>query len=298
MTSFFRYPGGKSKLKNFISKHLNVYSDKSYLEYREPFFGGGSVGLKFILDNPHWSKIWINDRDVGVANLWTSVIRYPDELKRMVLDFTPSTDAFHAYKKELLDAIDSEEKDDIIQCGFKKLAIHQISYSGLGTKSGGPLGGKEQKSKYKVDCRWSPEYICKKINFLHDRLSSLEINQHRCTSLDFEDVIYNEDNNAFLYLDPPYYVKGNDLYQCGFTSNDHMRLATALKETNHLWVLSYDDCPEIRFLYDWAEISPIVVNYSITATKDKESGKRESTIKQELLIYPSKHKEFIDELFP
>jgi len=46
-----------------------------------------------------------------------------------------------------------------LDVGFKKLAIHQISYSGLGTKSGGPLGGKSQESIYKIDCRWSPKHI-------------------------------------------------------------------------------------------------------------------------------------------
>jgi hypothetical protein len=33
------------------------------------------------------------------------------------------------------------ELDDLVGIGLKKVIIHQISYSGLGTKSGGPLGG-------------------------------------------------------------------------------------------------------------------------------------------------------------
>ena len=76
--SFFRYPGGKSKLKNIISSHLNVYSN---VEYREPFFGGGGVGMQFISDNPSITNIWINDKDIGVSNLWTAVLRYPEALK-------------------------------------------------------------------------------------------------------------------------------------------------------------------------------------------------------------------------
>jgi len=294
MMSFFRYPGGKSKLRNDISKHLNVYADKLDLEYREPFFGGGSVGLKFILDNPNWNKMWINDKDTGVANLWTSVIRHPDELKQMVQDFTPSVEIFDKYKGELQNnGVIPKQKSEIVLYGFKKLAIHQISYSGLGTKSGGPLGGREQKSKYKIDCRWSPNYICKKIDKLHHQFSTLELKHQSCTSLDFADLISSKED-AFLYLDPPYYVKGNDLYQCGFTEEDHKRMAEALKAATHSWVLSYDDCTEVRDLYKWAEIDVISVNYSITATKDKESGKRLSRTKSELLIFPRKHKELFD----
>ena len=50
-----------------------------------------------------------------------------------------------------------DDRGRIVDIGFKKLAIHQISYSGLGTMSGGPLGGAGQKSQYKIDCRWSPD---------------------------------------------------------------------------------------------------------------------------------------------
>jgi hypothetical protein len=58
--------------------------------------------------------------------------------------------------------------------------------------------------------------------------------------------------------------------------------------------LSYDDCPQIRNLYDWAVIDTISINYTITGTKDKESGKRLARTKPELLIYSKNHKEFLD----
>jgi DNA adenine methylase len=155
--------------------------------------------------------------------------------------------------------------------------------------SGGPLGGREQKSKYKIDCRWSPSHICKKIDIINKRFSQLSIRNDCCTNLDFSEVICDIKNKAVIYLDPPYLVKGNVLYQHGFTENDHRRLADCLKNTNHLWVLSYDDCPEIREYYDWADVQLIDgVNYSITAMKDKTTGERLSRIKGELLVTPKK----------
>ena len=293
MSGFFRYPGGKSKLRNLISEHLNLYSTKSNLEYREPFFGGGSIGLKFITDNTNWNKIWINDKDSGVACLWTSVIRYPNELKQMIMEFTPSVEAFDEYKSQLLnDNGIYKQKTKIVEQGFKKLAIHQISYSGLGTKSGGPLGGRNQKSKYKIDCRWSPSYICKKVDKLNEQFYSLTFRDEKCTCLNFSDLISCK-SDALLYLDPPYFVKGNDLYQHSFTEKDHKQLSECLKISQHPWVLSYDDCPEIRSLYDWAVVESVDVNYSITAVKDKY-GNRISQTKPELLVYPSSHKELID----
>jgi DNA adenine methylase len=105
--------------------------------------------------------------------------------------------------------------------------------------------------------------------------------------VDFEQMILEE--GGVLYLDPPYYVKGNDLYQCGFTEEDHHRLAESLRNTSNPWILSYDDCPEVRELYQWAKYESVDVNYSITGNLDKKSDKRKSRTKPELIIYPASH---------
>lgn len=289
--SFFRYPGGKSKLRNEIAFRLAKQTKHDGIQYREPFFGGGSIGLKLLSDNPDIKNLWINDKDIGIACLWTAVIRYPNDFKERVRNFKPSVQAFHDLRTELTSiSLMPKQRSKIVDIGFKKLAIHQISYSGLGTKSGGPLGGEKQKSDYKIDCRWSPEYICKKVDKLHSQFKTIEVHDDGCTNLDFLDLIENTTCDSLLYLDPPYYIKGNNLYQCGFTVEDHKRLASALKNTKHAWVLSYDDCDEIRELYKWACVDSLNVNYSITATKN-ENGDRESRTKPELLICSKEVKE-------
>jgi DNA adenine methylase len=287
--SFFRYPGGKTKLKKQILAKLNHLSDGKNLEYREPFFGGGSIGLKLLQNNADLDRIWINDLDPGVASLWTSLIKYPNELKGMIENFKPDVGKFDEFKEELTKKTPSlNEVNEIVEFGFKKLAIHQISYSGLGTKSGGPLGGRSQKSNYKIDCRWSPKYICNKIDSLNSSFNKLSVRTGHCTRLDFSELINDTEHDSLIYLDPPYYVKGGDLYQCSFMEEDHIRLSNCLKDTKHKWLLSYDDCKEVRNLYKWAKIEEISdVNYSITALKVKnEDGKaeRRSRRKVELLI--------------
>jgi DNA adenine methylase len=267
------------------------------MEYREPFFGGGSIGLKLMSDRPDITHVWINDKDVGIACLWTAVIRFHEEFKERVRTFVPSVAAFYELREELTAiSVPPQQHDTIVDVGFKKLAVHQISYSGLGTKSGGPLGGAEQKSKYKIDCRWSPENICKKVDKIHAQFVGQEVRGGCCTCLDFVDLIEDRSCSGLLYLDPPYFVKGNELYQEAFTVADHERLARALRMTEHAWVLSYDDCPEIRELYDWACVESLDVNYSITATKDKATGACLSRTKAELLISPKQANEVEHEL--
>jgi DNA adenine methylase len=255
--SLFRYPGGKSKLSAKILSKINPKK-----EYREPFFGGGAIGLEVMKKYSH-IKYWINDVDVGIYSIWNAVWENPDELIDLIKSFVPSVDKFYEFQDYLDNPVAG------VETGFKKLAIHQISYSGLGIKSGGPLGGKSQKSKYKIDCRWSPEYLEKQIRVIHALFQSVDL---KITCVDYKNLI---DGDAFIYLDPTYYVKGNDLYQHGFSEEDHGQLAELLKKKNN-WLLSYDDCPEIIRLYSWAKIEEMKLNYSITNSRQKT----------ELLIFP------------
>jgi DNA adenine methylase len=114
--------------------------------------------------------------------------------------------------------------------------------------------------------------------------ASVDVFKNRCTSLDFAEVIEDTSCRCLLYLDPPYWVAGNKLYQCGFSKDDHERLASLLKTTTHDWVLSYDDCPEIRGTYNWAKTETVQAKYTITAKKSEATGKRRSRVAQELLL--------------
>lgn len=66
---------------------------------------------------------------------------------------------------------------------------------------------------------------------------------------DFEVLIRHYDRpDAFTYCDPPYFTS-EYVYECGFTWDDHVRLHRALAEAKGKWLVSYNDCPEIRKLY-------------------------------------------------
>ncbi len=274
----FRYPGGKGKLAKTIVTMISSYlRDHPNYEYREPFFGAGAIGLK-LLKRSLPKKMWINDADLGISFLWTAVIQGPKPLCEYVDSFEPSIEKFYEFKEYLLN-FDRESSHSPIEVGFKKLAIHQISYSGLGTMSGGPLGGKKQKSNYKIDCRWNPSYIKRSIWRLHNLFWSKRIVHKYCTGFDFATLI-NDDVESFFYLDPPYYEKGPELYQCSFSHNDHERLCSLLKRSSQPWILSYDDVKEIRDMYSFAHVIPVSLNYTITTSRSKK----------ELLVTPMSYK--------
>lgn len=269
--SFFRYPGGKAKLLPQICRRLATKLNFDDLEYREPFFGGGAVGIAYMAANPANRKVWINDKDVGIACLWTSVIRYPELLKSQLLKFLPSVTHFDSFKAELReDRTMPKRAKQIVRYGFKKLVVHQLSFSGLGTMSGGPLGGRHQRViKNRIDSRWRPIRLCSRIDVLHELFSRFDIRENACTHYDAVRLVECNQSKAILYLDPPYLVEGPNLYQHSFSLSDHVRLADALHDTEHQWLLSYDDCDEIRKLYHWAEIEKVNVNYSVTKPTKK-----------------------------
>lgn len=83
------------------------------------------------------------------------------------------------------------------------------------------------------------------IRDLEDRMANVVIENQ-----DFETLIRHYDRpDAFFYADPPYYST-EDMYETGFGRGDHARLCKTLGSIKGKFLLSYNDCAEIRELYD------------------------------------------------
>ena len=68
---------------------------------------------------------------------------------------------------------------------------------------------------------------------------------------DFEALIRQYDRpNAFFYCDPPYFATENYYKDVGFTKADHIRLRDTLLQISGKFLVSYNDCPEIRELWN------------------------------------------------
>jgi DNA adenine methylase len=276
-----RYPGGKSKLKNQIKKLfpeemlLHLWANHARWSYHEPFLGSGEMAFSIIQDEilPFSSRIILSDIDYHLICLWKSILHAPKELCELVEEFIPSAEIFYKYKE-----MDNVRNIEPVQAGFQKLALHQMSFSGLGYMAGGPLGGKSQSSsKYLVNCRWNPAVLCHKIMVLHKALSRYPNLTIACRS--FEWNLKQATAKSFCYLDPPYYVKGPELYRYSMDQNAHCKLADLLKNTASSWALSYDDAPEVKQLYDgWTSINSIDAKYSIW------SGEKGKPKNKEILI--------------
>lgn len=257
----FRYPGGKKKVAGQLLQYI-----PNCREFREPFFGSGAVTFAFAKMNPT-TKLWINDKDTGIASLWTTVIQNPAALCDLVQKFTPSTEAYREFVDSLISGGDMSD----LNRGFRKLAIHQMSYSGLGLKAGGPIGGwgqhpEDNPKQYDIGCRWNPDSLVKGILRCHQLLKGRCFDD-RCTCLDAEVLVTTPGEDVVLYLDPPYVEVGQELYLLGYVEQDHRKLAQTLASCDHKWVLSYDDHPLIRELYKEFWITEMSWAYTINSMK-------------------------------
>lgn len=78
-----RYPGTKTRVRyQLLHKILRLFPG-GRVEYREPFFGNGTLlpGLKSV--NPEVYDVWINDFDPYLANLWDQVQYSPEVLSTL-----------------------------------------------------------------------------------------------------------------------------------------------------------------------------------------------------------------------
>ena len=235
-----RYPGGKSR----AVKHILPLIPEDITELCSPFLGGGSVELAVAARG---TPVHAYDIFEPLVWFWNALLTDP-RLLAMCAD---------SYRKEHPDFEGQEGllKEDFIRLrnelresdrfsftnAAKFYAINRSSFSGA-TFS----GGWSKRASYK---RFTDSSIDRVYNF---REPNLAVN---CESFE---VSIDRHPDAFLYCDPPYLL-GDDkdkLYgdrgdtHYGF---NHRALYDKLSQRVG-WVLSYNDCQEIRDLYKDYEI--------------------------------------------
>lgn len=116
------------------------------------------------------------------------------------------------------------------------------------------------------------------IKAFHERIKYCNIE-----NLDFRVFIEKYDRaDAVAYLDPPYMISTEKHhYLNNFSENDHKELADLLRNAEMRWVLSYDDHPTIRELYEGFTFGETSIPYGTIDTR-MTNGKREH--RTELLI--------------
>lgn len=236
-----RYPGGKGKLVPYVKKLLEL-NDLVDGVYVEPYAGGAAVAMELLL-HEYARKVIINDISAGVAAFWRSVLNHTDELCAAISSAKLDIDEWH--RQRAIQRNFSENDD--LALGFSTFYLNRTNRSGI--LSGGVIGGKAQLGPWKMDARFNASELIQRIHAIARVSHRIVFTQK--DALEFIDsVALTLPIKSLIYLDPPYYVKGSDLYLHYYDHGDHLRIAKRMARlrSKH-WIVSYDSAPQIGAMY-------------------------------------------------
>lgn len=248
-----RYPGGKGKLARFVADVIrdNGLSDGLYVE---PYAGGAAVAWELLLTGVV-RRVAINDLSRPIYSFWRSVLDRTEELKRLIVD-TPVTVEVRARQK----AIFAQQDPSELELGFATFFLNRTNRSGI--LNGGMIGGKAQTGKWLLDARYNKAELIERIERIARARRRISL-----TSLDAVDFLKATapewGPKTLVYLDPPYFEKGRDLYYDFYQERDHAGVAAAVQALESIpWLVSYDDASPIHALYNPASWLQYTIGYS------------------------------------
>lgn len=260
-----RYPGGKSRLLGYVEKFLksNGISPDCVCE---PYAGAASISVG-LLQRGTVGSAHICEKDPLIFAYWSAIKYHFDDFVESINAVEISMETWFTFKKYLSD--DADKKFNVTELALAFLFYNRTNYSGI--IKGGPLGGKSQKSPYKLGCRFNKSAIIEKLVSLNRIAENIQV--IRGDGLEFmkEESANSSCKEIFFYVDPPFYKAGKDLYREFFKDEDHIKLANFLADLESPWLLSYDDSEFIRNLYKEKRNAKIYTDYQANFLKKSES---------------------------
>lgn len=260
-----RYPGGKNCIFKFLS-NLFYENDLIGIEYAEPYAGGAGLAIHLLMDG-YVSKIHLNDLDEWVYAFWYTILNNKDEFCRWLKNVTIDIDTWRTYKDMLSHSLNLTQFEKAQAFFF----LNRTNISGV--IKGGVIGGLLQKGKYKIDARFNKIDLINRIEKIYQRRNSIEI--YNLDGIDFLKQMNRKHRDIFIYIDPPYVIKGSNLYLNFYTQSDHTALAQMVKKLRKGWLISYDNCELVNSLYNTYDR----ISYKLAQNTSNRIG-------EEMLIFP------------
>ncbi len=255
-----RYPGGKGRLGAWLADLIR-HNELRGGCYVEPYAGGAGAAV-YLLANDQIDRIAINDLDPVVHAFWWAVLNDTDHFKEMILETPVTMDTWYAQREILA----NPEGVDLTTLGFATFFLNRTNRSGI--IKGGVIGGQKQTGKYLIDARYNKGGLAErvaKIGSLRNRIQLFNMDAIELLSSPFLEL----DEQSLVYLDPPYYEKGSQLYRNHYQPEDHQRIAQAVMAIKSPWLVTYDNCEEIRAIYQEAQGVEFSLHYSTHMLRPK-----------------------------
>lgn len=234
-----RYPGGKNCIFPFVS---NFFYENNLIgiNYAEPYAGGSGLALRLLFEE-YVNKVYINDLDKSIYAFWEIVLNDADRFCDWIENVEISIDNWQLYKTVQAD-LNNATTFELAKSTF---FLNRTNISGV--IKGGVIGGRSQLGKYKIDARFNKSDLISKIQRIYSFRNRIIISN--IDGVKFVNKMNKKYEDVFIYLDPPYYRKGADLYMNFYREQDHQELAKYVKRLDKKWMISYDNQDFILNLY-------------------------------------------------
>lgn len=226
-----RYPGGKRRLFTVVTRLLqeNALTD---VQYVEPYAGGAALALALLLQE-HASVVHINDLSRPVYAFWHAVLNETKDLCRRIQGVDVTIEEWRRQRT----VYEHRESVDLAELGFATLFLNRTNRSGI--IAGGVIGGKGQTGAWGLDARFNKIELIHRIQRIGRYGSRIRL--YQSDGLEFtKEIVEQLGANTFIFYDPPYIEKGDDLYLNDYHLEDHRRLADHVSKLEQPWVVTYD----------------------------------------------------------
>ena len=245
INSFMAWVGGKKALRDEILARF----PRNYKRYIEVFGGAGWV----LFHKPPGNDFEVfNDFNGNLVNLYRCVREQPEALRNELRYMLNSRLDFE-YMKGMLHS--QAVLPDVRRAAYYYALIRYSYAAGTSTFGSQP------------HAMWNNFPL---VESAAGRLQKVVIENKDCVKL----IRQYDRPESFFYCDPPYY--NADQYYEAVSSDgfDHAGLADALLGIKGKFLLSYNDCPEIRALYDRSGIVVEGISRLSNIAQRYENGKQ------------------------
>ena len=272
-----RYPGGKAKLGPFLSGVIkaNRLSDGVYAE---PYAGGAGAAM-FLLFRGFVRRVRLNDIDRAVVAFWRAITGSRSEEFARRIEKVPLSVAEWDRQRAIYVNSSSRGYD----LGFAFFYLNRTNRSGI--MNAGIIGGRQQKGEWGIAARFNRADLASRVRAVGRMSRHVAITRH--DAMEFvREVVAERAPRTLLYLDPPYYQKGHQLYTNFYGPQDHQSIAATIRRLKLPWLLTYDDCSEIRRFYKGCAIYDSELSYS---ARDVRRGREVVVTPKSLRLPPRSH---------
>lgn len=235
------------------------YESETKVTLIEPYAGGAGASLN-LLRNGIVDRVVINDLDPAIHAFWKTAVSNAGYLIRRIERTEVTISEWHRQRNIYLSGTTSAKK-----LAFATLFLNRTNRSGI--LHARPIGGLEQKGAWRLDARFTKPTLIERLRVIQDISERIVVYGIDALRLLHRMEQRKDVAKQLLFLDPPYLAKGRGLYMNHYALQDHQKLAHFLLRSRQRWILTYDDSPTVRSLYQNTRKRRYTINHSAASPK-------------------------------